>query len=589
MLTTRQINILTYLLSKQEWITSERLSYHFNVNRKTIQNEIKNISEILGDKGIILANHHSGYFLKFLSDDAKNLIREEMRRYGGRNCLGIRTSALVLYFLFLKSYITMQMLADTFYMSKTAVSLELYTVKRWVDRCDGIEMEVSNKNGIILHAEEIRKRLYCAKFGTVNVFQSLPLNKEVADEYENYLNSVGKILIQAFISYDYYVTGEEYQKNCRFIASCILRSRMGYKRVQEAVYYDNDPLTLTIANQVRERIGYELEPAELNDIQAMLEESSVLYVDNASYPEIENKIDLLEDKICSILNISNIPIFNDRDMVIQYIFKMYLRAKAGNVALNHYNKDIVVRYPLEVYLIYRTFPRCFHMQVTNELLFVALFLASGLNLYHRNRVSILLVSNQNMSVINQIETLLHQSVTGNISEFKILPAYIFKQDTSIRFNYDILLTTDQEVLFIDKSFYVINCILTHKDIENLNMVFHKNLSHIMDEKKKKIREKYLVEEIVNQKQNKFKFTDLDQIINCPQDGTLSYHTVGNEMIYVGRISPFVKKQITIYTMNFAFDFQNKKIRKIIFVQFHEGDNDIFDFFNTVSDIISENL
>lgn len=586
MLTTRQINILTYLLSKEEWVTSERLSMHFDLNRKTIQLEIKNISESLGNKCIILTSHHSGYFLKYLSDDAQDFIREEVTRYGGRNSLRLRPSAFVLYFLFMNSYVTMQMLADNFYMSKSAVSLELNTVKRWVDRCDGIEMEVSNKNGIMLHAEEMRKRIHCAKFGTVNVFRSIPLQKEVVDEYENYLNAVGQILIEVFTSYGYFVTGEEYHKNCRFIASCILRSRMGYMRPSEEMHKPDSPLTLAVANLVRERLGYKLEAAELSDIQAMLEESSVLFVENASYPEIERKLALLEDEICSVLNIPHAPIFKDRDMVVQHICKMYLRASAGNIALNHYNEDIVARYPLEAYLIYRIFPGCFQIPVSKEISFMALFLASDLNSY-RESLSVLLVSNQNMSIINHIKKILCKNVSGNINEIKILPVYIFKQDTEIRFCYDILLTTDQEVLFVDKSFYLINCIITHKDMENLNMVFQKKSNHIFDEKKQKLREKYLTENIVDQNHNGL--ISLDQVIKYSQDGTLSYHTIGNGMIYIGRISPMAKTKIELYTMDFWIEYMNKKIRKIVFAQFRKGDEEIFDFFSTVSDIIGENV
>ncbi|MEY8356019.1 HTH domain-containing protein [Lachnospiraceae bacterium 54-53] len=585
MLTIRQINILTYLLSKEEWVTSERLSLHFDLNRKTIQLEIKSISESLGNKCMILTSHHSGYFLKYLSDDAQDFIREEVTRYGGRNSLRLRPSAFVLYFLFMNSYVTMQMLADIFYMSKSAVSLELNTVKRWVDRCDGIEMEVSNKNGIIIHAEEIRKRIHCAKFGTVNVFRSIPLQKEVVDEYEKYLEAVGQILIEAFTSYGYLVTGEEYHKNCRFIASCILRSRLGYKRPPEEVHKPDSPLTLTVARLVRERLGYDLKAAELNDIHFILEESSLLFVENVSNPVIEGKLALMEDKICSLLNIPKAPIFADRDMVVQHICKMHLRARAGNIALNHYNEDIVARYPLEAYLIYRLFPDCFQIPINKEISFLALFLASNLNAY-RERVSILLVSDQNMSIINYIKKIFCQNVDGKIKEIKALPVYIFKQDTDIRFSYDFLLTTDQEVLFIDRSFNLINCIITHKDLINLNMVFQRRSTQIYDEKKQKLREKYLSVKTVNQ--NQHKFTCLDQIIKCSQDGTLSYHTIGNGMIYIGRISPLAKTKIELFTINFPVKFQNKKIRKVVFVQFRQGDEDILDFFSTVSDIIGEN-
>jgi lichenan operon transcriptional antiterminator len=586
MLTTRQISIISYLISKGEWVTSDELSSHFDVNKKTIQLEIKGITEILGNKCSILSSHHSGYSLEYLSEDAQNLIRDEVSRHGGRNSLGIKPSALALYFLFLDSYVTMQTLADTFYMSKTAVSIELYTVKRWVDRYEGIEMEVSNKNGIKLHADELRKRLYCSKFGTIRVFQSLPLEKNVVNDYESYLSIVGQILINVFSRFEYYVTGEEYHKNCRFIATCILRSRMGYRRFTEQEKFEHSPLILSIGEQVCQRIGYDLEKAELDDIQSMLDESSVLYLDSLHYPDIENKLGLMENEICSILNISNVPIFNDNGMVIQQILKMYSRSKAGNTALNHYNEDIIIQYPLEFYLIFRTFPRYFNMKVTNETSFVALSLAVGLNSY-RDNVSILLISNQNLSIINQIETAIYQTIPGNISEIKVLPAYLFEHDPDIRLKYDILLTTDQEVLFIDRTFYVINCILGQKDIENLIVAFLKRKNHLLDKKKRKIKEKYLVKEAVNQKQNNY--SSVDQVIGYAQDGTLSYHTLGGESLYIGQISSQVKTGIKVYSMDFTVDYLHKKIRKIIFAQFHSGEEDVFDFFSAVSEVIKENV
>lgn len=145
-LTKRQIDILAYLLSRKDWVTSEQLSIHFEMNRKTIQQEIKLITEALAGKGMIISSKSRGYYLEHLTEEMRFYIREEIMKYGGRNSLGLKPSSLVLYFLFLKTHITMQTLADTFYMSKTAISLELSTVKRWVDRWEGIELEVSNKS-----------------------------------------------------------------------------------------------------------------------------------------------------------------------------------------------------------------------------------------------------------------------------------------------------------------------------------------------------------------------------------------------------------------------------------------------------------
>ena len=72
----------------------------------------------------------------------------------------------------------MQQLADIFYLSKTAVALEIDTVKRWIDRYAELDLEISGTKGIRILASEKRKRIYCA---TVSV--KLPPRGKDWNEY----------------------------------------------------------------------------------------------------------------------------------------------------------------------------------------------------------------------------------------------------------------------------------------------------------------------------------------------------------------------------------------------------------------------
>lgn len=69
----------------------------------------------------------------------------------------------------------MQDLADRFYMTKAAIALKIEMIKKWMDRFEGIDLEVNRINVFMVHGNERKKRAYCAQNGTIYAFKSLPL------------------------------------------------------------------------------------------------------------------------------------------------------------------------------------------------------------------------------------------------------------------------------------------------------------------------------------------------------------------------------------------------------------------------------
>lgn len=584
MLTDRQIDIIACLLLRTGWVTSEQMSEHFKLNKKTIQIEIRNISEAMGKECVIASSYHKGYCLEYISEEAKSYIHQEVVNHGGRTSLGIRPSSFVLYLLFLKSYISMQKLADTFYLSKTAVALEIETVKRWVDRYDGLKLEVSNQKGIMIHAREERKRIYCAKFGSVHAFQSMPIAGEIVKEYESCLIKTKEILLSFCTRFDFAITGEEFSKNARFIAVNILRSRMGYSCEDNLRHGEKSPEILWLARQIEEQTHYELRDTELDAIRSMLEESCLLSLDSDLDWEMDARLCMLEERIGGILGIPHNRLFVKRDLVLHHISKMERRFQAGNIAVNHYNEDIVLRYPLEVHLLYRLIPECLEMKITKEYSFMAMFLSSGLDAY-RDSVSVLLVSNQNMSIISQIEEIVRQNAVYHVREFQVMPGYLFQAQPSVCQDYDILLTTDKEDMFLDYPFFLINCILTRKDAADLNRYLSEKQEELHQKKGMVIKNKYLTEVSVGFGREEIR--TLEQALGIDLDDSYSLHTFGNENLYIGRICPAAETGIGIYIMTRPVHFLNKKIKRVVLAQFKEGEKGIFDFFDVVSDILYE--
>lgn len=587
MLTNRQISILAYLHNKRDWITSEEISSNLSLNKKTIQLEIKSIMKILQNSCSILINKQKGYFLESLSENSKKLIYEEIIHYGGKYFSKFRPSLFIFYLSFLKSYITMQTLADSFYMSKSAVSLELETVKRWLKRYEGIELEISNKHGIKINAKEKNLRFYCSKFSVINVFKEMPFQREIAIEYEEYLKIVEEIVADVLIKFKYYLIGEEYYKICRFISISILRSRMGYVRnVENDSKLVMNPIVLDISELIKNKLFYAFEKEELLDLEEVFNESDVLFLENKIHPEIESRINILEKEICNFLNISNNFVFIEKKNLVQVIKNILLREERNHRGINYYNENIIKMFPLETYLIERFFFECFGIKIIKELSTLSLFLATSLEPY-KNQISVLLVTNKNISIINHIKNLLNKYLEFNVKEIVVIPEYYFNKNLDGYKYFDVFLTTEQEILFTEKPFYFIEPISNSEEIKKLNLLVMEKIKIKFITNKINTTEKYLSEKMIKQEQLEKEI--INCLINDSNKNTFVYSTFGNEKLYINNIDYNVDTKVVIYTFESPFEFKDKKIRKIIFSQFNKKESNIFEFYSSISDVLELNL
>lgn len=178
-------------------------------------------------------------------------------------------------------------LADAFYLSKTAVALEIPTVKRWVERYDALTLEISPQHGIRIVGEEKYKRVYCAKCGSLAAFRNAPFHAEIVQNYALYLSATQQILRTALPESGYYLTGEGYREVSRFIAVSILRSKMGYVREEGAEVFEQTPFMKKLSTSISQETHYLLHPVELHDIVALVEESCTLVSPFSSDIDIE--------------------------------------------------------------------------------------------------------------------------------------------------------------------------------------------------------------------------------------------------------------------------------------------------------------
>lgn len=584
MLTSRQIDILSYLLNERVWVTSEKLSEYFKINKKTIQHEIKDIQEVLGKSCVIEINNRMGYCVKHISEEMKYQIVNDIEVQQIHNSLESRPASIALYLLFQKKYISMQRIADTFFISKTAVAREMETVRRWMERNKGISMEVSNAKGIMVHSKEERKRIFCSVYANISIVKESKLGDNFEIIYAEYMEIIKKILQEVLVKYNYIITGEEFSKICRLINFSVLRSKMEYTIEKREKNHTIHPMINKIAEYVEVELEYRLKYEEMIDIQNAIYESSVLYANHEHIEDLQDKFILLEKRIAQLLGLDYDSIFKSKEIVIQHISHMFRRAGAGNVAVNYSNEKIICNYPLEHYLISYFFLEVFDLPVSKELSFVTLFLASALEKY-KNKLSVLLVSNNNISIADNIKILI--SKRRKIDLFEVQPIYLYEAEKKQKSEFDILLTTEQEMLYKDSEFILLEAILESSDLKKIDTLIERKEMKIYERKRNEIISKYYNEKVINEN-----IGDLESILKSIEDVSdpyFLYQTIGSELLYVCGIIEEGKTQIILHSLKNSIIYKNKKIKKVIFITFCKGDENIFEFFSTISYILKDNL
>lgn len=578
MLTMRQIDVVTYLFSAGDWVTGSRLSSHFKLDKKTLAGEIRAIELAL--KGCRIDSGRRGFRIGSLSDEARRQIFSDARSYGGFDGAELRPAAIFVYLMFQEDYVSMQQLAEAFYMSKTAVSIDLDTVRRWIDSSYDVCLKVSNKKGIRVLASEERKRFCCARFGSRYAF-GLALAKSGAEEGFRLLDMSEEILRSVVAEKNLDLTGEAFRVVSRYLAVAVLRSRLGFSRgdVWEKNGETHSAAKLA-AKLLEEREGYALTQAEVSDLSEMLRRGDA--------PDGERKqvsdetwrcLEDMERDICRILDLPDSPFGPVRADAARHLNKLIRLHRERSIPLEREDRDVTAAFPLETYLMARLLKKHFNITGRDNLSVMALFLATGLARW-RDSVSVLVVSCQNKSVTAQIEAVLRSFACPQIRKIRVMPTYAMARGRDIAADYDILLTTERELIMVEPQFRYIPGVVGCRDAAELDRYVKRKSAELRGE-----RMRQLLHSCMTRRQ-----TDpggLEEIPGGESTRDENNFVVGSRLL-VCRTAGVAEKKMESFELSKPLAYDRRRIREILRVSCPEG-RDLIPFFEAVAAYLKDEI
>lgn len=562
-LTRRQLELLVYLANTNLWVNSEKLAEQIHANKKTVQSEIKDMIDRYPEDIAIDSNKRKGYQLVYLAPELQTQIVLEVKKHKMYSSMNFRASAMVVYMICQEDYVSMQHLADTFFLSKTAVSNEIKTIQRWIARNANLELEISNQKGLKIYATENMRRIFVSMVGTESVLSESRLPQDFIEEILQMIPSIQNFLQEILVAANYIISGEDFLRYVRYIALTIARGKRSYELEELPVNNMFVPVIERIVKAMKIEFNYDVIINEHNALENRLLELNYLFLNDRENLVIKKRLLKFEKSIIEFLNLPTEKLFDRSDVLVMHIQQMELRMTAGHNVLNHYAQKTLANYPLEAYLIRRFFPIYFGLRPNlAELSYLVLYLAESLEKF-KGVETLLVVSNQSFSVLNALKRNLEDTLLHKVKEVRVEPAYVFEGRNEEDQQFSLALTTEQEIVFNYPNFRFIPSVLSDNELDELSKSLYLFINEKKEEFKQKFLKKYCSEEcqIIIKK----KIADLQSLIPTNKETVIL--PITSKMLFICEIKDKGTTKIRIYQLHEPIIYQQRKIQTLIHVSY----------------------
>lgn len=590
MFTRRQITLLSYLISNNEGIQGKDLSTLLDVSLKTVQIEIKKINQILKDKEKITFIPKKGYVIEDISIETKNKIMNDIDSNKNKVSESYRINKIITILLFEKSYISMEKLAERLFISKSAVNSDLSILRnlKIVDKNDA-KLEISLKKGLKIHASEATKRYILSKVLT-NDFD-LDILSDFNINIAELENNLIEILSDAFIKYNYIVSGESLQVFKNYILISIIRNKYGFNIEEKHYQLKLLPIMTYIFERVRDGLEFEFDFSEMIYNQNKLNELNLLNNEEIINSDIDSKLSSFIKKIKEDLELDFEYKGQLRNMFLLHMHKLLLRIENNHDNTNFLKREINRKYPMTAHIISEYFLPIFNIKIPeSEIAYLILYIGTELE-KKENKLRVLFISNFNASILYNSKMKIENNFNNLIKHIDIMPVYLFNLKKEILNNqYDIVITTEKEAVLFNPQAILIKSIISDSDIDIISNRLNKINSNLEKEKFEELHSKIINKEsiiIVNQPVNTieelFALLDLEYIENN-YDIVLDSNAALLPRFFYGEEVSYIKLCI----LKKPIKYRSKYISLVVISGYNVHYKNIEEFYSLIRYIIDPN-
>jgi len=359
-LNRRYRDILSIILNTDECITGNELARLFEVNIRTIRQDIKEINVLLKEYDIeIDSNVKKGYYLNKKNKEIlkkNNIIRKvlDYEYIMETPNSPVDRQMYILLKLTAKEYISVEEIAESLYVSEATVNKDIIFINKWLKKDLKLGISYSLNQGITLKANEKEKR------NIISWVLSMKTNVSTISKYWNYLfkekdaiiveraRELYHIVSAETKKYSYYLSGHSAQLLCYEILVAVKRCQLGFNL--NDLNDDLMPVIIEVREKVEKELEVNLSKTEWLNLQQYFKSKQFLNGTNIINIETEEAIYIVDEFLRTLHDKFNIDLSTNLDnkyKLLLYIAPMINRLKYRHCIPNKISEKITETYKTE--------------------------------------------------------------------------------------------------------------------------------------------------------------------------------------------------------------------------------------------------
>ena len=580
MYTDRQLKIIAVLKSADGWMSGSLLRENIGVSSRTLQMDIKAINEKQSGEPLIQSNNRLGYLLK-----NEIALEQEQKSYGQENY--VHSKQIITLLLFEKEYTSIGTISERLFLSRSSVTSDLPQVKRIISRTPGANLLVSGQYGLKIQASENVKRIMCMKTMQSRQDYHMLFSEEEMEQFAINQKKIQAVLAEIFTRNQFIVSGEAYHDFARYLAVCMMRSRMGFL-VTEGEDSSNCPgrLAMELVEEIEKVCGYHFQEMGMQNVEARLKELNMVCKETDIQLDMLQKLEVFIQRVQEETGLKLQVERELLEVLSDHVSRMELRIQNGRNNIGNHTKEMAKRYPLEMHLLRTCLSPVLNTEIPDaEMGYLVLYFASAIE-RNRRKPDILFISDQSASSIYNVQNKLKGFLGERISEVTVIPEYLFEQRKE-RYcrNYQLRITSEKELVLKDASFTYLDLFADNEQIMRLGRNVDKLENNYWKETEEKLRKKYgtkdslyLIEEVAD-------FDDLKKRIGYEYpEQKVSKETIGSSRLSMIDHEQDGRNKIYRIYLKKPFPYGGKQITEVIAAHYG-GEGDMIEFFDYVKELL----
>lgn len=586
MFTTRQMNIIAFLISSKDWIQGNDLAKKVNVSNRTIQNEIKAINQSHPEQDLILSNNRLGYKLEEASIQYLQTLPSLHELLHQEDPFSI-PSQILLVLLFSLDYITIGSIADTLYLSKSTINTNLKIAKRIIERTPNASLLSLTSKGIKLAAPENLKRIIVMKLIDSSYDYTALANISNIPSFAciyQYQSMLSSALSTIFVNHNLISTGEAFNDFSKYLSICVFRSQLGFVDEEDIPDCTTSPILQEIVEAVFKQLQYAYTSIEIKKIKQRLQEINLLEAPLLQNPKA---LKYLQSFQCNVYQQTGFWIqfpYEIKVSFAEHLVRMKSRVQSGRNNRGHYTNELFTKFPLAVHLLKTCLLPTLNLEVAKaELSYLIYFLVAAIR-SNQFQMSLLFVSDEGAGNILYAKEELKRKLQGFVKTITCIPTYMYDtyKDTYLQ-EHQLFLTTNRKLTLENDAFLLLNSILIPEQMESIRAKLYHTYERELSKQASQY-ERYLYADRVIEHTLSLSLL-LESLEDNLHDAHISLESIGNNLLCILSHSSdpsFIQRIYFTHPMN----YKRKPITKLLIAHYGR-DGDIISYFSFIQQKIEE--